>query len=101
GPVALPAGDDDGDDALDFSLAREVGVLRLLLDRLEVLILTEADPERLVLPLTRLVESIARTIRIHSGVTGGPEDDLAGFIARAFDTLNLPGNLPSGRDDRN
>ncbi len=71
-------------DGFDYSLTREIGTLRSLLTRIETGIDAEADPERLVLPLTRLVESIARTIRIHNGVTGGPEDELQAAVDRVF-----------------
>ena len=55
---------------------------------------THLEPERLFLPLTRLVESIARTICIHSGDTGGPEDPIQESIIRVFREIGLDGDDP-------
>jgi hypothetical protein len=63
---------------------REIGTLRWLLTRIEAGIEAEPEPERMVLPLSRLVEPIARTIRIHSGVTGPPEDPWQASVRRVF-----------------
>lgn len=87
GGVSSPS--DGSEPALNFSLAREIRSLRTLLDRIEAGIAAEAEPERLVLPLTRLVESIARTLRIHSGITGGPDDELQDAVNRVFKDLGL------------
>ena len=87
GPFAAPTG-------FDYTLTREIGTLRRLLDRLEAGIETEEEPERLVLPLTRLVESIARTIRIHNGVSGGPDDPIQESIIRVFREMGLDGDDP-------
>lgn len=71
-------------DRLDTTLTREIGSLRRLLTRLEATIDTEEEPDRLVLPLTRLVESIARTIRIHKGVADPAEQEFHDAVTRVF-----------------
>jgi|GEM_PF-5828492 len=69
---------------VDYSLAREIASMRVLLARIESDIASEENATQLVAPLTRLVESIARTIKAHNAISGGPVDRLDELVSIAL-----------------
>jgi hypothetical protein len=86
GEVSGPVAPDGGATPvpMSYSLERDVAAMRRLLDRVEGLIDEAVEPDKLVLALCRLVESIARVIRIHHGVSGPPESAWDRSVKRAF-----------------
>jgi hypothetical protein len=76
-------------EPLDYSLEREIGTLRALLDRMAGIVGATDDPERLVLPLTRLVEAIARTLRAQALLRGGPETEMSRALNAILEEIGL------------
>lgn len=76
----------------DLSLAAEIGALRLVLQRVIAVDALESDPKDLAVTMTRLVDSIVRTIRLQRAISGGQADAIADAVTTVLLELGLGGD---------
>lgn len=75
--------------ASKHSLAAEIGALRLMLQRVVATELLDGDARETTQTITRLVDSIVRTLRMERTLAATFEDDLRAAVTRAFADLGL------------
>ena len=76
----------------ELSLGAEIGALRLVLQRVVAVDALESDPKDLAVTMTRLVDSITRTIRLQRTLSGGQADAIADAVATVLLELGLGGD---------
>ena len=76
----------------DLSLGAEIGALRLVLQRVVAVDALESDPKELAVTMTRLVDSITRTIRLQRTLSGGRADAIADAVTTVLLELGLGGD---------
>lgn len=75
----------------DLSLGAEIGALRLVLQRVVAVDALDSDPKDLAVTMTRLVDSIVRTIRLQRTISGGQADAMADAVTTILLELGLGG----------
>lgn len=76
----------------ELSLGAEIGALRLVLQRVIAVDALESDPKDLAVTMTRLVDSITRTIRLQRTLSGGQADTIADAVTTVLLELGLGGD---------
>jgi hypothetical protein len=73
----------------DYSLAIEIGALRLMVRRVIVTELLDGDLRETSLTLTRLVDALIRALRMEQTLATRLEDELRAVMTRFFDSQGL------------
>jgi hypothetical protein len=78
-----------GQIEVDYTLAREILALRTLLEQVIRGASVVESAAELVSPVTRLVDAIARALRAHAALTGGPDNPISRTLNHILDEIGL------------